>query len=247
MDDPEPGWASNLGERVGDGAAAAAAAMRPEALPPSEGPQPEAEPWRAEELAIRRELLARLQGDGWSAAQLAALPSADMLRFVRGYHDKAERLEFTHAEYSAMVAWRREIRADALLAAPPPEIAQRHGEWRRQWHMDIFGEDSSGHPIMAHRMGQVDPAALISAFSFDLVKRQYVRDIDFLGRRKRELSATRGSAVYKHVIVLDMDGFGWGHFGAEFREALGLIQKMYPEVMHRTFVINTPMMFRAIW
>jgi hypothetical protein len=63
-----------------------------------------------------------------------------------------------------MIDWRREIGADALLRAPPTHIIQRHTEWRQHWHMDVYGEDSAGHPIMGHRLGQISPSGLLSSF-----------------------------------------------------------------------------------
>ena len=71
---------------------------------------------------------------------------------------------FRYEKYASMIDWRREIGADALLRAPPTHIIQRHTEWRQHWHMDVYGEDAAGHPIMGHRLGQISPSGLLSSF-----------------------------------------------------------------------------------
>jgi hypothetical protein len=212
----------------------------------------EREPWHADELAMRRVLLGRLaQREGWAAADSAALDSTLMLQAIRGFHHEAQRVETTYEKYAKILEWRRSVGADALLSEPPPETVQRHAEWRQQWHMDAYGEDSLGHPIMGHRLGKIDPATFLDNFDIDLVKLCYARDMEFFAHRKRAVARQRGETVYKQVVILDMDGLSSGHFGSKFRgpvkDVIVLLQDMYPEGTHRIFIINTPAAFRAIW
>jgi hypothetical protein len=212
----------------------------------------EHEPWHADELAMRTVLLGRLQRrEGWSTADSAALDSTLMLQAIRGYHHEAERVEKTSEKYFNMLDWRRDIGADAILREPPPETVRRHAEWRQQWHMDAYGEDARGHPIMGHRLGQIDPSTFLNVFDLDLIKLCYARDMEYFAHRKREVSRQRGETVYKQVCILDMDGLSGAHFGGNFRgpikDVIGLLQDMYPEGTHRIFIINTPAAFRAIW
>ena len=193
----------------------------------------EREPWHADELAMRRVLLERLERrEGWSAADSAALDSTLMLQAIRGFHHEAQRVETTYEKYSRILDWRRSIGADTLLCEPPPETARRHAEWRQQWHMDAYGEDSLGHPIMGHRLGKIDPTTFLDNFDVDLVKLCYARDMEYFAYRKQASARQRGETVYKQVVILDMDGLSAGHFGSKFRgpvkDVIVLLQDMYP-------------------
>lgn len=240
------------GFELADGAEREAQRMGEGELTATEVKRGEREPWHADELAMRRVLLGRLaQREGWSAAEIAALDSTLMLQSIRGYHHEEQRVETTYERYVKILEWRRSIGADTLLSEPPVETVRRHAEWRQQWHMDAYGEDSLGHPIMGHRLGKIDPSTFLNAFDIDLIKLSYARDMEYFGHRKRVLAQQREVAIYKQVAILDMDGLGLGHFDSKFRgpvkDVIVLLQDMYPEGTHRIFIINTPWAFRAIW
>ena len=249
--EPEPELYAE-GLELAEGALEAAWRMGEDELTATKVKRGEREPWHADELAMRRVLLRRLaQREGWAAADIAALDSTLMLQAIRGFHHEVQRVETTYEKYAKILDWRRSVGADALLSEPPPETVRRHAEWRQQWHMDAYGEDSLGHPIMGHRLGKIDPTTFLDNFDIDLVKLCYARDMEYFAHRKRAVAQQRGEAVYKQVVILDMDGLSSGHFGSKFRgpvkDVIVLLQDMYPEGTHRIFIINTPAAFRAIW
>jgi hypothetical protein len=209
----------------------------------------EREPWDADELATRTLLLARLSP---AQAEAARRDSTLMLQVIRGgWHYAPHRAETICSNYAKVLEWRAGIGADTILANPPPPTIGRHTEWRRRWHLDVYGEDREGRPILGHQLGRIDPATFLEVFNLDMVLLQYCRDLEFVSWRKRRLTEQLGTTVYKQVVILDMAGLGMGHVGSKFRgpvaEVVVLLQQMYPEGTHRIFIINCPFAFRAVW
>ncbi len=203
--------------------------------------------WDADELAVRRLLLARLN----PAQAEAACDSTLMLQVIRGNYHHDRRLETIYDHYKQVLAWRAGIGADTILANPPTPTVTQHSEWRRRWHLDLYGEDREGRPILGHQLGRIDPSTFLDTFNLDMIMLQYCRDLEFLSWRKRRLTEQLGAMVYKQIVILDMTGLGMGHFGSKFRgpiaEVVVLLQQMYPEGTHRIFIINCPFAFRAVW
>jgi len=121
--------------------------------------------------------------------------------------------------------------------------------------MDVFGNDALGHPLLVHRIGELEPAELLTecggAFEVAAMQRQYVRDFELIGAHKREIGAERGAMIYKHVAIIDLSGFGTKHMGSAFRgpvkETIDLSQYFYPECLWKMFIINAPWIFSALW
>ena len=57
--------------------------------------------------------------------------------------------------------------------------------------------------------------------------------------------------MYKHVVVLDLEGLSAGVLRRENRELLGRaarqLQRCYPESMHRILLVNPPRLFATGW
>jgi hypothetical protein len=53
------------------------------------------------------------------------------------------------------------------------------------------------------------------------------------------------------MVVIDLDGFGLSHFNTSTRKLLDAFSKIdqdhYPEHLGTMLVINTPLVFRAVW
>lgn len=231
------------------GAEAAAARISPQQLAaPIPVKRTERQPWDGDELAVRQVLLRRLTP---AHREAAALDSTLMLQVIRGSHHEQQRLDAIFDCYRIMLDWRAGISADTVLSQPPPATVTRHAEWRKSWHLDIYGEDVTGRPILGHQLGRIDPSTFLDRFDLEAILLQYCRDLEFACWRKRELSKQRGAVVYKQVVILDMDGLGMGHAGSKFRgpvaEVVVLLQNMYPEGTHRIFIINCHFAFRAVW
>jgi hypothetical protein len=68
----------------------------------------------------------------------------------------------------------------------------------RAWHCDVYGSLAEGTPVFVHKVGAVDPEALLAHFTTEQVQRHYIRDLELLSRRKVELSKDFGRRIYKH-------------------------------------------------
>lgn len=211
----------------------------------------EREAWDADELAVRGVLLERLRAGTPALVEAAQRDSTLMLQVIRGGYHHEERLETICSDYLKVLTWRSGIGADTILADPPSPTVIQHSEWRRRWHLDVYGEDRDGRPIIGHQLGRIDPSTFLEAFDLDMILLQYCRDLEFVSWRKRRLTEQIGATVYKQVVILDMTGLGMGHVGSKFRgpvaEVVVLLQQMYPEGTRRIFIINCPFAFRAVW
>jgi hypothetical protein len=242
----------------------------------------ESAPWADDELAVRDGMLAVLRTDEPppAAAAAAASGAADdptsliggldatmMLQTIRGYYYEEPRTENTLAAYHRILSWRAEQGADTVLSDPPAEVVAEHAAWREIWFMDIYGMNSSGHPIIGHQVGSIPTVEFAARYSLETICQQYMRDMEFVDWYKRQLSAaaaaqarTKGVAspedvdstrIYKAVVLVDMDGMGRGHISGDFKlkakETITMLQAYYPEAVFKIYVVNSPFLFRAGW
>ena len=174
-----------------------------------------------------------------------------LLQMVRGYHYEEQRLEKTYEVLCRCLEWRRSVGADSVLHKPSRRVLDDHAEWRQAWHMDIYGADAAGHPIMGHRLGLIDPVAFLQRFPVDAIKVNYMRDMEFLQWHKEQISLSGPRTIYKQISILDMTNLGFAHTGSNFRgpisEVVALLQDFYPEGTLRVYIVNTPMIFRVMW
>mmetsp|Transcript_2728 Transcript_2728/g.4413 ORF Transcript_2728/g.4413 Transcript_2728/m.4413 type:complete len:133 (-) Transcript_2728:405-803(-) len=60
-----------------------------------------------------------------------------------------------------------------------------------------------------------------------------------------------GQQRYKHILMVDLTGMGMGMLAGSKRKTIqkifGIGSHYYPETMWRIYLINTPMVFRAVW
>jgi len=72
-----------------------------------------------------------------------------------------------------------------------------------------------------------------------------------LTHKKDVLSAQLGRLLYKHVAIIDMDGFGYKHMGKDFVEPMKAFvhidQDCFPESLYKLIICNSPWLFKALW
>ena len=110
--------------------------------------------------------------------------------------------------------WREEHEIDSLLDAPADSASAAHAEYLRQskvfrrlWHLDTWGRDDTNHLIMCHRIGQIEPKELLQDLTMEQIKMQFIRDMEYMVRRKEHTSIEAQASRYKHVSILDFSGF----------------------------------------
>ena len=208
--------------------------------------------WDDEEEQVRQEILARLEPEA-----AARVSDVMMTCFVRGYHYEDPRAEKTLEVLERALTWRADNGVDKLLDVPGDPNEPNHQEFVRQakayqktFHLDIFGHDDNEHVLMCQRIGAIDPDKLMDT-GIGIVKRHFIRDMEYIVRRKLQLSNVAQRPRYKHISILDFSGFGTRHCSARFRgpmkEVLDQLQFYYPEAMHKMYIVNAPMAFRVLW
>ena len=69
---------------------------------------------------------------------------------------------------------------------------------------------------------------------------------------KRHLQLNYGiTELYKHILIFDVSGFSMGHLKGTRRhliqKVIGELSDLYPEVIYRLYLVNSPFFFRAAW
>jgi hypothetical protein len=80
----------------------------------------------------------------------------------------------------------------------------------------------------------------------------YIREYEYLLHvRLPACSAAVGKRIETTLSVLDIKGFSMGMFKKTSREfvklPIGITQNNYPEIMHKLYIINAPLLFRGAW
>lgn len=145
------------------------------------------------ERAVRDEIVRQLSREG------GIVPGDVMLRFIRGYHYETPRGQKTFEYLRRALDWRKKEGVDSFLSGNAPrDLVQSGPQFRRAWHGDVYGSLPDGQPLFVHRLGRVDPESLLAIFSADQIQKHYVRDMELVTMRKRELSEQLGKMVYRH-------------------------------------------------
>ena len=116
--------------------------------------------------------------------------------------------------------WREVFGVEAFLEDPDPQMVRQCREYRDVFHLDIFGRDDTGHVIMCQAVGTIEPSRLLQSLSMTAIKKHFIRDIEYLCRRKDATSRELGKPRYKHISVVDLTGFGRKHTSGDFRKPM---------------------------
>mmetsp|Transcript_40151 Transcript_40151/g.78158 ORF Transcript_40151/g.78158 Transcript_40151/m.78158 type:complete len:314 (+) Transcript_40151:276-1217(+) len=170
-----------------------------------------------------------------------------VVRFVRGYaREKPDPVKVTGDKYAAMLEWRKQERIDDVILNNPPEWET----YNKLYKAFIYGRDKLGRPVCYEQLGKLEPNDLVK-FGVDKLEKGHIRYMEELTKLKWHVSREKKSRIYKHVHVIDLDGFGWKHLGSKFRgtikKIMGIDSSFYPETLQKLFILNSSMTFRALW
>lgn len=171
-----------------------------------------------------------------------------VLKFVRGYHYETPRFEKTVAFLERALIFRKEQRVDFIVE----EKGEDETKFRRSvWPYHIHGRDKRGHPVYYEQIGRVDPETVMKHYALVDVKMYHCVSMERLEAIKAEISEKSGHRTYKHVVILDLAGFGFKHCSkklyAQINSMVDIYQYFYPEALVRLFIINAPFVFKALW
>jgi hypothetical protein len=196
--------------------------------------------------------------------QLKALLTPDVLdlatdlvlsRFVRGYTLRTfvaapDRVERTAVMVQLSLEWRKQID----MAGLPDKKLPRRAEWDKAWPQTFDGETSKGQTIWYMMV----PTNFASSFKPEETALLHAQDMATLSRTKIELMATKGRKFTgnHHALVVDMNsdrGAVSKSFMKYFKSCVlhpkgpNKTQHFFPDALSGAFIVNTPMMYRALW
>ncbi len=219
---------------------------------------PEAKPLNEQELKIRKKVLKLMKKDLETNADAQEVKEkvaeaienvADdiLICFIRGYSYEAEWAAVSARELLKTLIWRVKNDVDRILERDLPNRER----FTQVWKSGVYGSDKDGRIIIVDRTGKIEPSELMDGFTIDELQNHHVKTMEMIRRFKENIYEERGYRLYKHVVVMDLDGFGTGHMGNKFRAPLRSMidvdQWFYPEILHRMFIINTPFVFKMLW
>eukprot|EP00467_Chlorarachnion_reptans_P023413 CAMPEP_0114508752 /NCGR_PEP_ID=MMETSP0109-20121206/12803_1 /TAXON_ID=29199 /ORGANISM="Chlorarachnion reptans, Strain CCCM449" /LENGTH=336 /DNA_ID=CAMNT_0001687777 /DNA_START=104 /DNA_END=1114 /DNA_ORIENTATION=+ len=169
-----------------------------------------------------------------------------VIRFIRGYCREKEPIKTTHERYTAMLDWRKEQKIDEVILTNPPSWE----EYNKHYKAFIYGRDKLGRPVCYEQLGKLEPNDLVE-FGVDKLEAGHIRFMEELTKLKWHITREKKTLVYKHVHVIDLEGFGWKHMGSKFygtiKKIMGIDSQFYPETLQKLFVLNASMTFRTLW
>jgi len=168
-------------------------------------------------------------------------------RFVRGYaREKPDPVKVTKEKYEGMLKWRLENKIDDVILTNPPDWET----YNKHYKHFIYGRDKLGRPVCYEQLGLLEPNDLVK-FGVDKLELGHIRFMEELTKLKWQISQEKKTRIYKHVHVIDLNGFGWKHMGSKFygtiKKIMGIDSSFYPETLQKLFILNSSMTFRGLW
>jgi len=125
------------------------------------------------------------------------------------------------------------------------------GEDETAWHKCLpafsFGQDHEGHPVFYLQLAKLDQAVLKE--NLELAQKYYCRLYERLFHFNAERSKETGVLQYQCLFVMDFNGVGmWGAMKqlGTLKSLTSDLSSLYPEVAHKTLLINCPGMVSMI-
>jgi len=206
--------------------------------------------FNSEELKVLRQVKAWMS----DTPGLFDRVSADALAcYVRGYAPLVNWVDHVYARMNAMLKWRMEERIDTVLtddAWVSPDLMAIFDE---ALPCGPIGYDEHGHAVCLETPGASSTLLnkLFQAMDADTFVKCQIYNKEVLRHYVASLSVRQQKRLYKVVNVVDLSGFGKAHMSSTmmnwfkaFSASFGLY---YPETMHRTYIINAPMLFTGVW
>ncbi|OMH84637.1 Phosphatidylinositol/phosphatidylcholine transfer protein SFH11 [Zancudomyces culisetae] len=112
--------------------------------------------------------------------------------------------------------------------------------------------DKLGHPLYIDRMGLYELKKITSQCTLPELTRIHNLFQEFATQSlTSDCSKATGKQIYKQTVIFDLSGMG---FSMLYWPALNMIkdtvegdQYYFPESMHKTYIVNAPSVFVAIW
>jgi len=179
--------------------------------------------------------------------QLKTVSPSVVIRFVRGYENEPDPIAASVEKFREFLKWRKELKVDQILETK----FDKETDFRKFWPGGLHGVTKQGRPIYVERVGKIDPVNLMGTFNIEQLINFHTQTMERLQKVKDDISARNGRTMYKHLVILDLDGLGYAHMGNQFYEPMkrfvNIDQYYYPETLHKMVIVNAPWIFKMAW
>jgi len=224
-----------------------------EILPPSESWGRLA--YDAEDEQIHSFLISKYQNE---IHKLTFFPDDILIRFTlsqRGMTPYAARQQETERQFKIYLRFHRENHYDDVLTHPQLNGNKSLSSLKENitaLPLFIYGQDKQGHPIFWDDGSAFAKETVLDAFKNDMPRVELFRARLMKRMHNVKLAASKnyGKMIYKHCLVMDLSRFNAKKFvkDRKFHEQnTKQISDLFPEVLHRLYVINAPWAFRSAW
>jgi len=190
--------------------------------------------------------------------KLSFFPDDILIRFTlsqRGMTPFAARKQETERQFKLYLRFHTDNHYDDVLTHPKLNGNKSLSSLKQNitaLPLFIYGQDKHGHPIFWD-----DGSSFAKETQLDLFKSDMGRVELFRARLMKRMhnvklaaSCNYGKMIYKHCLVMDLSRFNAKKFvkDRKFHEQnTKQISDLFPEVLHRLYVINAPWAFRSAW
>jgi len=168
-----------------------------------------------------------------------------LLRFLRARKFEQEAAIKMFAEYHK---WRSEYGVEKLkneFSFPEYPIVKKF--YPRYYHKT----DKLGRPVYIEVLGELDVKQLFAVTTTERMLQNHVYEYEKLvNYRLAACSVKTGSYLEQSCTILDLKGVSLSSFSSVFstvKEVSAIAQNYYPEMLGKMFIINSPMLFTAVW
>eukprot|EP00051_Salpingoeca_urceolata_P015613 m.203321 g.203321 ORF g.203321 m.203321 type:complete len:367 (-) comp18453_c0_seq2:2387-3487(-) len=175
------------------------------------------------------------------------LTNFDCISIVRGYESYDPREAETNRAFEIITDWREKNGYDKFLKERLPQDDVFHGCWEET----AYGADKYGHMIVGMQVGNIDADGL-SEIAEDHVAVLQGQKMTALTQYKYLRCQGEGKPRrYKHILICNLKGVGLSIVSGKKRAIMQRLMKevadVFPESVHKIFMVNAPMIFRAGW
>lgn len=203
----------------------------------------EAKPMTADEKKFFDAALASLPKE--QQTKFASVP-LDVLLIVRGFANEEHRMEETLKAIQHIAEWRDKVGYYDFFEKNLEGDSQFH----KLWPEYICGTDKYGHFVQGIQIGQIDTDELLKLDEEQLLRLQGQK-MKAYAVYKQDLSKASGVQRYKHTMIVDLHNISMSMLMGKKKNLIKKIfdigSTYYPETMFKIYLINAPMVFRAIW
>jgi len=180
--------------------------------------------------------------------KLDKIPPDVITRFIRGYAHEKDRKTTTVDRLRYYLECFEKYDFPTISDEPWPEEKDCFGAWP----VYIYGTDLQGHPLLIDELGCSPMSNFENVFGGDYEKlRKFrLRLMWRLSLRKEKLAKKYGVMIYKHTMIMDVSAVSMStlnKFRTLVQDVISEEQHLFPETLHKLYIINAPWTFRAIW